>query len=112
MCSQNAGNAIFGIQISKFFRAFGTSLPPNIWARLENKGHAIGGGSKKVQYLVFITHRPPPPIINDRSLSALFEPAINDMQGDSAAAAAISDYRHNTARLKKRYGNSTGCRAS
>ena len=37
--------------------------------RLENKGLAIGGGSKKVQYLVFITHRPPPPIINDRSLT-------------------------------------------
>jgi hypothetical protein len=29
--------------------------------------HAIEGGSKNVQYLVFITHHPPP-IINDRSL--------------------------------------------
>jgi hypothetical protein len=36
---------------------------------LENKGLAIGAALKNVQYLVFITHRlPPPPIINDRSL--------------------------------------------
>jgi hypothetical protein len=33
-----------------------------------NKGLAIEAALKNVQYLVFITHRPPP-IINDRSLS-------------------------------------------
>jgi hypothetical protein len=38
--------------------------------RLENKGLAIGGGSKNVQHLVCISSipPPPPPIINDRSL--------------------------------------------
>jgi hypothetical protein len=37
--------------------------------RLENKGLAIGGGSKNVQHLVCISSiTPPPPIIHDRSL--------------------------------------------
>ena len=37
---------------------------------LKNKGLSIGAALKNVQYLVFITNRPPP-IINDLSLSLI-----------------------------------------
>jgi hypothetical protein len=67
---------------------------------LKIKVMRLGAALKKFN-IWYLSPTAPPPIINDRSLSALFEPAINDMQGDSAAAAAISDYRHNTGRLKK-----------